>query len=277
MNDARFHELVDKLRKIVYVTGRDVNTMQAADLVELFQEVNGLHVDGLMGPTTARYIERPRFCGVKDRLVLDASQKCRWDHTTWDGKQFRGQPAAMPLGVHLTGTLPGLTTAQTNECVDFACNCWNAVCAVNMVRVGSAGQANLVLDVERIDGPAGTLAWQELPCGQDSPSTKRTGRYDAGESGTFAENPAQGKVDWGRIMAHELGHGIGLDHLAEGCLLAPYYDRSIRVPQEGDIKEARLRYGPPVTVVPTPTPGPKATCEVLLLDGTKYHGTLERV
>lgn len=229
----------------VGLLGEAPSHADVSQAVQKFQAIHGLIVDGEAGPVTQRELARPRFCAVPDRLVMDATQKCRWDHTRWNGTSWNERaPAAMLLRWHVTSALPGFSVEQTFAAFAEALSYWEAVCAVKFVRDES--QPNLWFNIRRIDRASGTLAWQTLPCGQDSPSTRLEGRYDSDEPWVISESPGPSKIDAVRVICHEAGHGIGLDHGPEGALLAPYYDRNIRRPQEWDIKEAQHRYGPPI-------------------------------
>lgn len=59
------------------------------------------------------------------------------------------------------------------------------------------------------------------------------------------------------VVAHEIGHVIGLDHVpsATGGLMSFKYRETIRQPQAGDIAGARLLYGAPLPMAEPPSSG----------------------
>lgn len=267
-------EVLDQIKALFEPA--DIAGVSDYELVETFQENAGLKSDGIIGPVTARTVERPRMCGVPDRLRAKGS-RARWDHTNWDGKQFKnGVPSNMELRYHVVGALPNLTKAQTDAAFAEGLGYWTAVCAVVFVRVDNPQSANLLYKIGKIDGPSSTLAWCELPEGKDTPNTQLNSLFDSGEPWVVSNDPPNGRIDAVRVICHETGHGIGLDHGPDGNLLAPYYDPRIRKPQAWDVAEAQVRYGPPVPVGGPSVPASgKAVVEILLPSGVKYHGELE--
>lgn len=245
------------------------------ETVRVFQEIHGLAVDGAVGPVTERQLTRPRFCAVPDRLVLNASEKCRWDHTRWNGREWVGEPAAMLLSYHVAEALPGLSRAATEAAFAEALGYWAAVCAVTFTPTASPRAANLLFEIGAIDGPSGTLAYQFLPCGRDTSATQLRGKYGSAEPWVASADPSPSRIDAVRVICHEVGHGLGLDHGPEGALLAPYYDRTIRRPRAWDIAEAQLRYGAPLAAPAPPPTSDSAHVTIVLPDGTNYSGTLE--
>lgn len=246
------------------------------EVIETFQRARGINPDGKLGQVTMREAERPRMCAVPDRIAMSAKDKCRWDHSAL------GKGVNMELRYHVVGSLPSLSKAQTDDAFAEALSYWTAVCAIVFTPVDEPTKANLLCKVGKIDGPSSTLAWCELPCGKDSTSTQLNSLFDSGEPWVISADPPSARIDAVRVICHEMGHGIGLDHGPDGNLLAPYYDKTIRKPQSWDIAEAQLRYGKPVPIVGHPsTPVPplnpnlQATCTVRFTDGSTYYGELQ--
>ena len=209
------------------------------DSVTDYQSFQGLTPDGIVGPVTERLLSERRFCSVPDS-VRRRGNICKWPQTkiTWN----------------TTGAFRGI--AETVDVFAWALSQWARVCGIEPQYSSNSRTANLIFNHGRIDGPSGTLAWQELPCGVSMTSSLK-GLYDNAEPFVFSANPPPGKIDAGAVAAHEAGHGIGLDHFPQGSpnLLAPIYTPRIRIPQSGDIAEAVRRYGPPATI-PEPEPEP---------------------
>lgn len=264
---------IDVLRGLV--ADRLAN-LSEGELIAEFQRINGLVVDGDLGQVTKRKIMQPRFCGVKDNA---SATRARWDHTLWDGRAWKGTPANMLLKYHVADTIPGWSMQQTWDAFATALASLSAVCAVEFVRIDTPSGANLLYKVGIIDHPSATLAWCELPYGKDTPATQLNSLIDSEEPWANSADPPNGRLDIVRVLAHETGHGVGLEHGPEGALLAPYYDAKIRTPQAWDIQELQIRYGPHVVTttppVPPSNPNAKLKIDILLPSGVKYHGELE--
>lgn len=270
-------DAIEVLRGLV---GEKLAGLNEADLIAEFQRINGLNVDGDLGPVTERKILQPRFCGVKDNV---SATRARWDHTNWDGAKWKnGVPSNMLLKYHVAAAIPTWSMQQTYDAFASALGSLSAVCAVEFVRLDTPSGANLLYKVGPIDGPSSTLAWCELPVGKDTPATQLNSLIDNGEPWINSADPPNGRLDIVRVLAHESGHGLGLEHGPEGCLLAPYYDAHVRVPQAWDITELQLRYGPHVVATPTTPPAsppanPNTKCvvDIRLPDGAHFQGELE--
>lgn len=251
--------------------------MSDHEIIQAWQETHGLEPDGDLNRLTTRLIEAPRFCGVKDRLSING-KLCRWDHAKWDGQKFTTDPPQpCVLTYFVNGSSTKMTTQQTNQGIAEAASSFPKVCAFSLVQVNAPEKANLLIDFGAIDGDSQTLAWCELPCGRDTPQTKLKMLVDTAEPWVIAIKPPAGHVDFVRVIRHELGHFAGMDHIADGNLLAPYYSPAIRDFQPGDVKELQTRYGSAIAIpvpAPTPVPGETADCTVRLPNGQVWNGPL---
>jgi hypothetical protein len=175
-------------------------------------------------------VDRRPFCGCPDALLRIETGHDRWPdaHVTW--------ALAGPWD------LPGLSRADVEAVFGWAWSAWAGVCGVRPERVADPNAARVVIRLGTIDGPGRILAWSELADGTDRSKQQR---YDRSEAWTVAESPADGRTDLARVACHEIGHALGLPHLAEGNLMQPLYDPHIRTPRAGDVDEAVRRYGPP--------------------------------
>lgn len=218
-----------------------------------------------------RYVDMPRFCSVPDSIGSGA--RCRWD----------GTKRPLPITWTIVGSIAGISDETLKKIYTEAWRRWSAVCGIVPEYVGPGRGAMVVMTHGKIDGESSTLAWSELPCGPDQPLDQK---YDTGEKwfSGFGD-PTGGRISLVAVATHEIGHVIGLDHLGEGNLLAPYYSPKIREPQPGDIAEAVARYGLPAAPTPNPdpptTPNPSgtpwdATVTLAKPDGTPvvFEGTL---
>lgn len=200
-----------------------------------------------------------RICGVPDHLG-DVSAK-------WP---------MLDVSIFAAGSIGGVLFA---DAVAYAAKAWNEVCGLRLVHSTNQKTANIALGQGPIDGRNGVLAQSELPVGF-SPSFMRQlqQQYDTGEVWTLSANPPSGRIDLGRVMAHEIGHAIGIGHISDGNLMAPTYSTSIALPRNGDVTEARARYGSPAAVPPPVNP-PPAGSEFLriTLGGATYEIAARRV
>lgn len=209
------------------------------DSVDAYQRFHGLVPDGLVGPITQRSLDAPRFCAYPDRMDLGNSI-CRW------GKRS--------LVYGFRGDLPGISRDDMRRAFQIAFDRWSAVCDIRASHIGDSSQAaDIVIDTGRIDGPSGTLAYSELPCGSQDRQLKQ--KYDTSEPWVIADNVPSYRIDLGRVATHEVGHVIGVPHIGSGNLMAPTYSTRIHSPQAGDIQEAQARYGPPRVQPPPVDPG----------------------
>jgi hypothetical protein len=146
--------------------------------------------------------------------------------------------------------------------------------------------ANILCNVQRLDGGGGVLADMHLPVGNVTTDTQLTGRFDDSEAWVVAENPRPGQIDFYRVALHEFLHALGLGHkpasIPGDALIAPIYSARVRNLQPLDIQELVRRYGPSKNPGPSAEPPPalrlRATVEVDA-NGVKFaaSGDLKRV
>lgn len=225
-----------------------------------YQWFNGLKSDGVLGPKTEAMLDNPRRCGMPDMMQ---NRDCKWNRlaVTWQASLLLRQ----------------MSSQQAAAIFDTACRQWNAVCGIQLQPASprapdiyakhGSGRA------DDFDGPGGVLAWSEMPCGNRERQLQQ--RYDDAENWTDQFLLA--------VVCHEVGHAIGIPHINNGNLMAPYYNPSVTRPQAGDIAEAVRRYGPPVAnPVPPTTPGDpwpppadgRGSLDVVI-DGRRYIGTAD--
>lgn len=217
---------------------------KAADLAETMH-----------GGEIGELVDRPR-CGCSDIAML----------TTRGEAKLAQWPRGHVLNVHLADLPRGtLTSSDWADIFRDALQSWSDVCGLKWQLVTTKPANGISVFSENEDGPSKTLAWCELPVGgvrlyrmklDESESWVKSGR------GILAQ----------AVVAHELGHGIGLDHIAESsgkALMNPFYDPAVVKPLRLDIDQSVLRYGPADVV----TPPPPAGKDFLMLGGVKYDVT----
>lgn len=214
--------------------------------VEAFQRFAGLPETGRLDPVTVDMLHAPR-CGVSDalRATLDAR---------WRKKR---------LTYTVQARVPNIDPATVDDILKVAWNSWEAAADLKFTRVES-GQADLIISTGRgsragFDGPGGTLAWAQLPTGNDQPLLMRFDMDERWNTEIMLLN----------VAAHEFGHLIGLDHDAQssGSLMAPFYNRNVATPQANDIRRAQAYYGPPISTPPPPPPPRGKTVITIECDG----------
>lgn len=199
------------------------------------------------------------ICGTPTRLAA-TNRPCRWDKTNWDGAKWVGTPAPLQL----TWALDGLSE-QFVESIEWAWDEWMKVCAIEVAQVTNPRDAMIRYTGKRIDGRSGTLAWAQLPCGSDRQLETRMDLADAWFLDPESA-PSGGRIHAGAVACHEAGHLLGLEHEQDPqtqSLLDPMYVPHIRTPQQWDIAQVVLRYGPRLTT-PNPKPDPPLPQDVPL-------------
>jgi hypothetical protein len=179
-------------------------------------------------------------CAVPDSL--GTGRICKWptERVTWA----------------VTGLLPGISEGEQLDAYAVAWQRWADVCGVRPEYTRNARTAHVLMGSGRIDGPSGTLAWSQLPCGEVQQVEQR---YDTLDVWCVCHEgmPPRGKIDLVRVACHEIGHALGMPHIGEGNLMAPVYSVHVWTPQRGDIEDMIRRYGPRRVAPPPVQPKPK--------------------
>lgn len=190
-------------------------------------------------------------CGVPDFSTAENAALCKWPH--------------LDVRFWQNIKVSGLTDAQVADSWAKALQSWADVCGITPQLVAERARANVASTGGKIDGPGRTLAYAYLPCNA-SESEQLTQLYDNAERWTPAFLQ--------EVMAHELGHSLGLSHSRAGNLMQPYATGQLIVPQAGDIVEAQNRYGTPKPKGPTPpTPPPNGPAALAIAGEIKINGS----
>lgn len=225
------HEVLKYLFDLGYFGGKtwthvkSITGKEFEKAVCAYQKFNGLEECGCVDYVTAHRFNRRR-CGLPDFGITDPNgEPCKWP---------------MPkISYYHEIKMPGITPEQVKEAYDIAFSQWAEVCNIEPVRVDSPARANIYArsglgKKNHLDNKGGTLAWSELPCGV-AENVQLDQMFDEAEPWSFNMAVA--------VICHELGHALGLPHLNNGNLMAPYYDPNVTAPQKGDIEEIVKLYG----------------------------------
>lgn len=211
---------------------------------EYSRYVSNLQVDGAFGPVTFQAAMTCRRCGTLPAMRRRVSV---WDEEVWRTGGLR---------IAATEFLKQFPKNIQLELIENAWQWWERACGISFRFANSGERPHISISVARageggIDHRAGgVLAVAELPY--------RGARHvrlwsDPVEPWVPDLRHPQGAVSFERVIAHELGHNLGLDHApSPGQLMSPYYDSRIFELQSWDTTEARKRYGERVATLPPP-------------------------
>ena len=141
-----------------------------------------------------------------------------------------------------------LKPIEWNAAVHRAFDSWAKISPLQFARTEDPRKAELLLGVSKsdkhfFDGPLGVLGWAIMPRG-DAFSGKLISMLDAKEFWSAGDSRREKSVLLQNVMAHEIGHLLGLYHSgAQTALMYPYYQAGVAVPQEvDDIPRIRKLY-----------------------------------
>ncbi len=182
-----------------------------------------------------------RICGTSDQIgtgLLGAAQ-CKWSKRD------------LTYSVAINKETGGVPVSGWKTAVRLACDQWEAACGIQWTETANGGDLLIQAGTRRPLGTVGgVLAWCELPCGGSD--TQLRMEIDAREPwSTYGSKYIVG------VIAHELGHGLGLGHSNSSAdLMFPYMGAVFAV-AKGDAAFLTPIYGPPRNrPQPTPTPDP---------------------
>jgi hypothetical protein len=234
--------------------------MRSLDWKAIFERAVDL-VRRQHGREIADLVDRPR-CGCSDIEMLRGR----------GGVGLAQWPRGHVVRVHLADLPRGsLTPSDWADVFRDALTNWSSVCGFKWELVTAKPSDGLSVFSDREDGPNKTLAWCELPV-----AGVRLYRMKLDESETWVRS-GRGIVAEA-VVTHELGHGIGINHIPESkgaALMNPFYDEATIKPKPLDVAEAVARYGLPNGGSPPPPPTDHAISVTALYGGRTYRGELK--
>ena len=217
--------------------------------VKAYQRFCGLTVDGDWGPKTREALTK-RFCSVPDVRYHPSEQRAAAGRPRWpmDRVTFT---IVNDSGVTVDFKIFESAMAHTIKA-------WNSVCGIQLEtwEKGEPGP-NIYGYSRRIDGGSGTLAWSMLAYAGMPATSQLEQRYDQERWYFNDSGQNESGINLGAVMAHEVGHALGLNHISANfakALLNPFYDPAIVKPQKADISVMVGYYGDPKQPPEPPDP-----------------------
>ncbi|PIK52473.1 putative matrix metalloproteinase-14 [Apostichopus japonicus] len=230
--------------------------------LRIFQRFFRLQETGEMNEESIQAIKRPR-CGLGDPPPSDQNESRRGKRYALSGARWGKQE--LTFSVINTPTYNVMPRKKVNWAIWNALKMWSSVIPVSFRKVPSWQPADIVIkfasyyhgDSYPFDGPNGTIAHAYLPNGRFG---DLDGDIHLDDSEAF-NNHGRWGYNLYKVLAHEFGHSLGLDHSAvPGSIMVPDYQGFSEKPftlHSDDIRAVQVLYGFYDTTVQTS----KKTCD----------------
>lgn len=238
-------EILKYLQFFYNVTADSLNSAEAKAAILAIQQSYNIPTTGEIDPITETAIRSPR-CGVKEplrHLTADARRIAKW---TKQGLKYA-----------VVKYLPRISRDDQDEVFKQSFAAWSKVANVKATQVpANTVSPDITISTGRgrrdnFDGPGNTLAWAELPFGDNSPLWCK---FDEDEPYKIFAGTNRGPgVYLDHVATHEFGHLWGLDHNdGPNQLMNPFYNVDIMTPQSVEKQQMIDKYGKPIpTADPT--------------------------
>jgi hypothetical protein len=243
--------------KNYYFPDRDMGAISHAEFVtalKTFQSLYAIEPTGILDARSVRAMLAPR-CAMPDTQAMRAGDG-RWHKTK--------------LKLFVAKYVAGIPNSVQEDILVTAYRHWSDVANISFDLIRTQDGADIVITTGRgrrsgFDGAGSTLAWAELPPGDDRTLTLA---FDLDESWSQQLGAGAREILLENVACHEGGHTLGLDHSIQSkALMAPYYNPQIAKPQPvDDVPRIQAIYGE--RTAPAPTPVPPSVARKITLEFT---------
>ena len=154
------------------------------------------------------------FQPLEDRRVLATS-------VGWDGPGL----GSAALTYNIANSPSSLSQVETNEAIQTALTVWSSVADITFTPTDQRGLSDSIdFSFTRLDGVGGTLAQAYFPDDINPARIAGDVQFDSAEVWEIGNSQGNAAFDLVWVAVHEIGHSLGLDHLASAAasVLAPY-------------------------------------------------------
>lgn len=218
---------------------------QTRQALTRYQAFRGLAETGLLDAETRTTMAKPR-CGFPD-LFIGVPEAYAFNGGKWSKTDLR---------FHVLNASKDLTLEQVRTAVRAALDLWQAVSMLRFSETASASGADLTIRfgtgdhgcghpfTEGADGKDNVLAHAFPPPPAGGTYAGQT-HIDDADTWSVSATPKFGAKDLVTVVAHEVGHALGLSHSnVKTALMFPDYAGPHRHLDQDDIDAITALYGP---------------------------------
>lgn len=162
----------------------------------------------------------------------------------WDGPGLGGAE----LTYTISNAPSSLSQVQVDAAIETALDAWSSVVDVTFTKVNQTGLSDSIdISFANIDGGGGTLAQAYFPDDVNPARIAGDIQFDTSEIWEVGNSLGNQAFDLVWVAAHEIGHSLGLDHLADlGSVLQPSVSPNQQFTglDSSDVAEALMLYAP---------------------------------